>query len=85
MGWTDSDLVTVEVQDEGSMMLEITPMELGKSSARVFLDEVGQRRLLDQLIKNLPGCSMQEPCTEHKCDSCKLTGNKMTWDGSTKK
>ena len=51
MGWTGSDVILLEGQDEGSLMLEITPLELGKNSARLFLDEAGEKRLREYLNK----------------------------------
>lgn len=51
MGWAGNDVILLEEQDEGSLMLEITPLTLGQKSARLFLNETGIKRLREFLNK----------------------------------
>lgn len=61
MGWTESDVILLEEQDEGSLMLEITPLTLGERSARLFLDDAGRKRLIEFLT----------PDVKKECDTCR--------------
>jgi hypothetical protein len=49
MGWAGDSAVVLEEQDEGSLMVEVTPSGLGNRSARLFLDDTGIKRLREFL------------------------------------
>lgn len=51
MGWTGNDVILLKEHNEGSLMMEITPLELGQQSARLFLDEAGIKHLREFLNK----------------------------------
>jgi hypothetical protein len=45
MSEMDTTVLYLEEMHENRLMLEVTPMELGTSSARVFLDDTGIKKL----------------------------------------
>jgi hypothetical protein len=50
MGWADNTVLSLEEED-GTVMVAIEPKD---GQARLFLDETGQKRLLEFLFKSLP-------------------------------